>query len=87
MLHPDASGMKHGTRETHENYLGFVLDDVMPREYDTPDRSSLLGFDLVRKTGVPRGNGRSVRSQSSLDTNNSGLVAGARTRQIRWRIG
>ena len=24
MLHPDASGMKHGTRETHENYLGFV---------------------------------------------------------------
>ena len=26
MLHPDASGMKHGTRETHENYLGFVSD-------------------------------------------------------------
>ncbi len=25
MLHPDASGMKHGTRETHENHLGFVL--------------------------------------------------------------
>ncbi len=24
MLHPDASGMKHGTRETHENHLGFV---------------------------------------------------------------
>ncbi len=25
MLHPDASGMKHGTRDTHENHLGFVL--------------------------------------------------------------
>ena len=26
MLHPDASGMKHRTRETHENHLGFVSD-------------------------------------------------------------
>ncbi len=25
MLHPDASGMKHGTRATPENRLGFVL--------------------------------------------------------------
>ena len=33
MLHPDASGMKHGARETHENHLGFV--------YDTDDSASL----------------------------------------------
>ncbi len=26
MLHPDASGMKHGTRSTPENYLGFVYE-------------------------------------------------------------
>ena len=32
MLHPDASGMKHGTRETHENHLGFVLESpAIPR--------------------------------------------------------
>ncbi len=32
MLHPDASGMKHGTRETHENYLGFLLLDLKDLE-------------------------------------------------------
>ena len=28
------------------------LVHVIPRGYDTPDRSSLLGFYLVRKTGI-----------------------------------
>ncbi len=52
MLHPDASGMKHGTRETHENHLGFVLDEIEQENAElrrgavsllTADRSELRG--------------------------------------------
>ncbi len=45
MLHPDASGMKHGTRETHENYLGFVYavaSSLLRRTTTTPANPAKL---------------------------------------------